>query len=67
MEASKYCQWKFENQTIFKTNLRGKGTISNCLFEQNVESFLAVIANVRGMEEMEIHRNMKDHANKISN
>ena len=41
--------------------------VSNCLFKQNVKSFLVVIANVEGTEETVIPRYMKDHVNKISN
>ena len=37
------------------------------LLEQNVESYVAIIVNIDGTEETEMHRDKRDHVNKISN
>ena len=35
--------------------------------EQNVESYVAIIANIDGTEETEIYGDRKDHVNTLSN
>ena len=35
--------------------------------EQNVESYVAIIVNIDGTEETEMHREKRGHVNKISN
>ena len=65
-KLKKYCKWKVENETLHKTITQGEMVRSEGN-EQNVESYVAIIANIDGTEETEIYGDRKDHANTLSN